>query len=130
LEFFNLHICDGLADDTVFVPGPVVVQPPSEDRVSIFMSLTGGKQASLKIFSTGKVRCLKSDFSSLEHAQGCAQAVIDRMAGINNSGMPPIRLHDAKVRFLSTTHIFFDFDPDTGSLPLFLFDNKASKCVL
>ncbi len=89
---------------TWLCPGPVVVQPPSEDRVSIFMSLTGGKQASLKIFSTGKVRCLKSDFSSLEHAQGCAQAVIDRMAGINNSGMPPIRLRDAKVR-LTLYHV-------------------------
>ena len=70
------------------------------------MSLNGGKQASLKIFSTGKVRCLKSDFTSLEHALGCAQAVIDRMAGINGSGMPNIRLNNAKVNF-ETLRAFF-----------------------
>jgi hypothetical protein len=42
-----------------------MVQPPNEDRVSVFTSLPGGKQASIKLFSTGKIRCLKSDFKSL-----------------------------------------------------------------
>ncbi len=89
--------------------GPVVIQPPSEDRVSIFMSLPGGKHASLKIFSTGKVRCLKSDFSSLEHALSSAQAVIDKMATVSNSGMPNIRLQDAKVDtfYPNTTCIWY-----------------------
>jgi hypothetical protein len=89
--------------DQLLFSGPVVVQPPSEDRVSVFMALAGGKQALLKVFSTGKVRCLKSDFTSLEHAQDCAQAVIDRMAGLNDSGMPNIRLRDAKVRSFACT---------------------------
>jgi hypothetical protein len=34
----------------------VVLQPPSEDRVSIFVSLVGAKSAVLKMFSTGKVQ--------------------------------------------------------------------------
>lgn len=51
-----------IADD---VAGEVMVQPPNEDRVSVFTSLQGGKQASIKLFSTGKIRCLKSDFKSL-----------------------------------------------------------------
>ena len=35
--------------------GDVVIQPPSEDRVSIFVTLIGAKSAVLKVFSTGKV---------------------------------------------------------------------------
>jgi hypothetical protein len=34
----------------------VVLQPPSEDRISIFVSLVGAKSAVLKMFSTGKVQ--------------------------------------------------------------------------
>ncbi|EKX41881.1 hypothetical protein GUITHDRAFT_141634 [Guillardia theta CCMP2712] len=76
--------------------GTVTIQPPSEDRVSIFISLVGGKQACLKVFSTGKLRCLKSDFQSSSEAQYYAQSIIDRMANTRNSGMPPIKLQDAK----------------------------------
>ena len=80
----------------IMFAGTVTIQPPSEDRVSIFISLVGGKQACLKVFSTGKLRCLKSDFQSSSEAQYYAQSIIDRMANTRNSGMPPIKLQDAK----------------------------------
>jgi len=81
-------------------PGSVILQPPSEDRVSVFISIDGGiwggKPTCLKFFSTGKVRCLKSDFPNAEEAQRSAQSLIDDMAGTADAGMPPIRLRDAK----------------------------------
>ncbi len=77
-------------------PGSVILQPPSEDRVSAFISIDGGKPTCLKFFSTGKVRCLKSDFPNAEEAQRSAQSLIDDMAGTADAGMPPIRLRDAK----------------------------------
>jgi hypothetical protein len=77
-------------------PGSVILQPPSEDRVSAFVSVDGGKPTCLKFFSTGKVRCLKSDFPNADEAERCAQSLIDDMAGTPDAGMPPIRLSDAK----------------------------------
>ena len=65
--------------------------------MSVFTSLQGGRQASIKLFSTGKIRCLKSDFKSQEHAQQCAQGIIDEMSNMPNSGMPRVTLSDAKV---------------------------------
>jgi len=64
--------------------------------VSAFVSVDGGKPTCLKFFSTGKVRCLKSDFPSADEAQRCAQCMIDEMASAPDAGMPPIRLRDAK----------------------------------
>jgi hypothetical protein len=76
--------------------GPVILQPPSEDRVSAFVSFDGCKPTCLKFFSTGKVRCLKSDYPNAEEAQNSAQSLIDEMAASPDAGMPPIRLRDAK----------------------------------
>ena len=76
--------------------GPVILQPPSEDRVSAFVSFDGCKPTCLKFFSTGKVRCLKSDYPNAEEAQKSAQSLIDEMASSVDAGMPPIRLRDAK----------------------------------
>ena len=76
--------------------GDVILQPPSEDRVSAFVSVSGAKPTCLKFFSTGKVRCLKSDFANADDALRIAQDVIDAMAAAADAGMPPIRLRDAK----------------------------------
>jgi len=65
--------------------------------VSAFVSVDGGKPTCLKFFSTGKVRCLKSDFPNAEEAQRSAQNMIDDMASAGNAGMPAIRLRDAKL---------------------------------
>ena len=76
--------------------GSVILQPPSEDRVSAFFSVDGGKPTCLKFFSTGKVRCLKSDFPSADEARKTAQKMIDDTVVIANSGMPPLHLCDAR----------------------------------
>ena len=76
--------------------GRVILQPPSEDRVSAFVFGDGGKRTCLKFFSTGKIRCLKSDFVNADEAMRSAQNMIDEMSGSVDSGMPPIRLPDAK----------------------------------
>ena len=64
--------------------------------MSAFVFGDGGKRTCLKFFSTGKIRCLKSDFVNADEAMRSAQNMIDEMSGSVDSGMPPIRLRDAK----------------------------------
>lgn len=64
--------------------------------MSAFVSFDGCKPTCLKFFSTGKVRCLKSDYPNPEEAQKSAQSLIEKMASSADAGMPPIRLRDAK----------------------------------
>ena len=64
--------------------------------MSALVSWDGCNPACHKFFSTGKVCCLKSDFPNAEDAQKSAQSLIDKMASTVDTGMPPIRLRDAK----------------------------------